>query len=74
MIGSTASRLKRAVLRDRQVSREAIMDRLFALWFRRLIYTQIWEDPRVDAEALRLGDTSRVFTVSSAGCNVLNYL
>lgn len=74
MIGSTASRLKRAVLRDRQVPREAIMDRLFAFWFRRLIYTQIWEDPRVDAEALRLGDTSRVFTVSSAGCNVLNYL
>lgn len=41
MIGSTASRLKRAVLRDRQVPREAIMDRLFAFWFRRLIYTQI---------------------------------
>lgn len=74
MLGSTASRLKQAVLRGRQVSREAIMDRLFALWFRRLVYTQIWEDPRVDAEALRLDDTSRVFTVSSAGCNLLNYL
>ncbi len=74
MIGSTASRLKRAVLRSRQVSREAIMDRLFALWFRRLVYTQIWEDPRVDAEALHLDDTSHVFTISSAGCNVLNYL
>lgn len=50
------------------------MDRLFALWFRRLVYTQIWEDPRVDARALRLDDTSRVLTISSAGCNVLNYL
>ncbi len=51
-----------------------MLERLFTLWFQGLVYTQIWEDPRVDAEALRLDDTSRIVTISSAGCNVLNYL
>lgn len=49
-------------------------ERLFTAWFNRFVYTQIWEDPRVDAEALSLNEDSRVLTISSAGCNVLNYL
>jgi len=71
---STTSRLGQAVHRHEALSTDGLLERLFTLWFRGLVYTQIWEDPRVDAEALRLDDTSRILTISSAGCNVLNYL
>jgi S-adenosylmethionine-diacylglycerol 3-amino-3-carboxypropyl transferase len=74
MSDSTVARLKRAVHRNRRLSREGLLERLFTLWFQGLVYTQIWEDPRVDAEALQLDDASRILTISSAGCNVLNYL
>ena len=67
-------RLSRVVHKDQAWSTTGLRERLFTLWFRGLVYTQIWEDPRVDAEALRLGSTSRVLTIASAGCNVLNYL
>jgi S-adenosylmethionine-diacylglycerol 3-amino-3-carboxypropyl transferase len=74
MSDSTVARLRRAVQQNRPLSREGLLERLFTVWFQGLVYTQIWEDPRVDAQALRLDDTSRVLTISSAGCNVLNYL
>lgn len=74
MSESTVARLKRAVHRNRRFSRKGALERLFTLWFQGLVYTQIWEDPRVDAKALRLDETSRILTISSAGCNVLNYL
>jgi S-adenosylmethionine-diacylglycerol 3-amino-3-carboxypropyl transferase len=74
MSDSTVARLKRAVHRNRPFTRRGALERLFTLWFQGLVYTQIWEDPRVDAAALQLDDTSRILTISSAGCNVLNYL
>jgi S-adenosylmethionine-diacylglycerol 3-amino-3-carboxypropyl transferase len=74
MPDSTVARLKRAVHRNQTLSRDGLLERLFTFWFQGLVYTQIWEDPRVDAEALQLDDTSRILTISSAGCNVLNYL
>jgi S-adenosylmethionine-diacylglycerol 3-amino-3-carboxypropyl transferase len=74
MSDSTAARLKRAVHQNRPLSRDGLLERLFTVWFRGLVYTQIWEDPRVDARALRLDSSSRILTISSAGCNVLNYL
>jgi S-adenosylmethionine-diacylglycerol 3-amino-3-carboxypropyl transferase len=40
----------------------------------RLIYNTCWEDPRVDRELLRLTPESRVVAITSAGCNVLDYL
>lgn len=55
-------------------SRKGFLDRLFTQWFNRLVYPQIWEDPRVDIEALQIDKHSRIFTISSGGCNVLNYL
>jgi S-adenosylmethionine-diacylglycerol 3-amino-3-carboxypropyl transferase len=55
-------------------SSRGILDRLFNLSFGRFVYNQIWEDPVVDAEALRLDANSRMVTISSGGCNVLNYL
>ena len=48
--------------------------KLFAVWFDAFVYNQIWEDPRVDLQALRLDDKSRILTISSGGCNALNYL
>jgi len=74
MPDSTVSRLKDAVHRSPRTSREGVLERLFTLWFQGLVYTQIWEDPKVDAAALNLDPTSRILTISSAGCNVLNYL
>ena len=71
---STTSRLKRAVHRNTRTSRDGVLERLFTLWFRGFVYTQIWEDPVVDAKALQLGPDSRILTISSGGCNVLNYL
>jgi S-adenosylmethionine-diacylglycerol 3-amino-3-carboxypropyl transferase len=51
-----------------------IWDRLFAFWFRRLVYTQIWEDPVADLAALRLAVGSTIVTIASGGCNALSYL
>ena len=47
---------------------------MFTMWFKGFVYNQIWEDPRVDAEALGIGPESQLLTISSGGCNVLNYL
>lgn len=55
-------------------SRKGMMQRLFALWFDAFVYNQIWEDPRVDLQALELDGNSRILTISSGGCNALNYL
>lgn len=74
MSDSTVARLKRAVQKNQPFTRQGALERLFTLWFQGLVYTQIWEDPRIDAKALQLDETSRILTISSAGCNVLNYL
>lgn len=52
----------------------SLKERLFAYWFQRLVYTQIWEDPVVDMEALQLGRLDHVVTIASGGCNALSYL
>jgi len=51
-----------------------ILDGLYAFWLRRLVYTQIWEDPEADLAALRLPVGSTIVTISSGGCNALSYL
>lgn len=70
----TSLALKRAVHRSPFASASGLLERLFTLWFARLVYTQIWEDPRVDREALALTPESRVVAIASAGCNALAYL
>jgi S-adenosylmethionine-diacylglycerol 3-amino-3-carboxypropyl transferase len=67
-------RLKQAVRRHRALSREGLLERLFERLFRGLVYTQIWEDPEVDLEALALTPDCHVVTIASGGCNVLSYL
>ena len=63
-----------AVRNSRGKAEETVWDRLFAFWFRRLVYTQIWEDPEADLAALRLPVGSTIVTISSGGCNALSYL
>jgi len=67
-------RLKEAVRRHPALSREGLLERLFEKLFRGLVYTQIWEDPEIDLEALALQPDSHVVAIASGGCNVLSYL
>lgn len=71
---ATKDLLNSAVNNTSLLSRKGILDRLFTKWFDRLVYPQIWEDPEVDIRALELDQHSRIFTISSGGCNALNYL
>lgn len=66
--------IARAVLQGRKIGTRGLLDRMFAAWFQNFVYNQIWEDPDVDLEALCLDRASRVVTIASGGCNVLNYL
>jgi len=63
-----------AVRNSRGLDEATVWDRLFAFWFRRLVYTQIWEDPEADLAALQLPLGSTIVTISSGGCNALSYL
>ena len=47
---------------------------MFERLFRGLVYTQIWEDPEIDLEALALDGDCHVVAIASGGCNVLSYL
>jgi len=71
---TTEAHLRKAVHHHRLASRRGMLERMFTMWFRGFVYNQIWEDPRVDAAALGLGPDSSLLTISSGGCNVLNYL
>jgi S-adenosylmethionine-diacylglycerol 3-amino-3-carboxypropyl transferase len=68
------SRLKLAVRRHRALSREGLLEQVFERLFRGLVYTQIWEDPEVDLEALQLRPDNHIVAIASGGCNVLSYL
>src|SRR4030081_1593808 len=63
-----------AVRNSKGEDESTVWDRLFAFWFQRLVYTQIWEDPEADLAALRLSLGSTIVTISSGGCNALSYL
>jgi S-adenosylmethionine-diacylglycerol 3-amino-3-carboxypropyl transferase len=63
-----------AVRNGRAHDDSTVWDRIFAFWFRRLLYTQIWEDPEADLAALQLPLGSTIVTISSGGCNALSYL
>jgi S-adenosylmethionine-diacylglycerol 3-amino-3-carboxypropyl transferase len=68
------SRLIADVVRSRDEAEATVWGRLYAFWLRRLVYTQIWEDPVADLAALRLPIGSTIVTLSSGGCNALSYL
>ena len=66
--------LDRAAHQRPATTKRGALERLFTLMFKGFVYNQIWEDPAVDLEALRLGPEHRLITIASGGCNVLNYL
>src|SRR5216683_1803915 len=68
------SMINAAVRRQDSNRIEALLDSVFAFWFTRFVYNQIWEDPAVDLAALAIDSSCRVVTIASGGCNVLNYL
>jgi len=70
----TAQLLRAAVHQSPITSKQGLLERLFTAYFDAFVYNQIWEDPRVDLAALELTPESRILTISSGGCNVLNYL
>jgi S-adenosylmethionine-diacylglycerol 3-amino-3-carboxypropyl transferase len=71
---ATIAGLKAAVHRSKPLSRAGVLERLFTLVFKRLVYPQIWEDPVVDMKALDIGPGHEVIAIASGGCNVLSYL
>ncbi|MEQ1753836.1 MAG: DUF3419 family protein [Micropepsaceae bacterium] len=66
--------LQEAAVNHRLTSKRGVMERLFTMMFQGFVYNQIWEDPDVDMAALRLQPNSRIITIASGGCNVVNYL
>jgi len=69
------TQLMAEALRNHRTSDDTtILDGLYAFWLRRLVYTQIWEDPEADLAALRLPVGSTIVTIASGGCNALSYL
>jgi S-adenosylmethionine-diacylglycerol 3-amino-3-carboxypropyl transferase len=63
-----------AIQNEKTTSKQGFLQKLFAVWFDAFVYNQIWEDPQIDLQALKLDEHSRVLTISSGGCNALNYL
>lgn len=70
----SSNELLTAVKQKDSSKKQGVLQKLFAVWFDAFVYNQIWEDPRVDLKALDLDENSRILTISSGGCNALNYL
>lgn len=66
--------LQQAVCHSPPVSRLGFLEKLFAWVFKGLVYPQIWEDPKVDMEALAITPQCHVVAIASGGCNILSYL
>ncbi len=45
-----------------------------AIYSRALVYNTCWEDPAVDRQVLKIGAGDRMLVITSAGCNVLDYV
>ncbi|MGO9568075.1 MAG: DUF3419 family protein [Desulfomonilaceae bacterium] len=53
----------------------SVTERLFGLIHgNNLIYNTCWEDPRIDRVALNVTPQDRIMVITSAGCNVLDYV
>ena len=66
--------LKKAAETSPRSTKRGWMERLFTFFFQGFVYNQIWEDPDVDIKAMRIGPETRIITIASGGCNILNYL
>jgi S-adenosylmethionine-diacylglycerol 3-amino-3-carboxypropyl transferase len=66
--------LEQAAHQAPPITPRGVLERLFTLMFQGFVYNQIWEDPSVDLDALKLLHHHRLVTIASGGCNILNYL
>lgn len=66
--------LKDAAVNHKLTSKRGILERMFTLMFQGFVYNQIWEDPDVDMEAMKIQPHNTIITIASGGCNVVNYL
>ena len=73
-IGQSSQLLSKAVHRGARLSLDGLLERAFTFAFSGLVYPQIWEDPVVDMEAMRIEPHHHVVTIASGGCNALSYL
>lgn len=71
---SRNQRLRQAVHRHKATSAQGVQERLFTMAFSGLVYPQIWEDPVVDMEALKLKAGEHIVAIASGGCNILSYI
>lgn len=71
---TTREGLSAAVHRSKALSKRGMLERLFTMSFRGLVYSQIWEDPLIDIEALRIVPGDHIVAIASGGCNVMSYL
>lgn len=72
---NTKELLGSAVHKNSVISKRGFLERMFTLCFRGFVYAQIWEDPEVDLDALKIEkDKSKILTIASGGCNIMNYL
>ncbi len=62
--------LNRLVFRG-ESSWDALLERAI---FNGIVFNMSWEDPEMDRRALRTGPGDTVISISSAGCNPLNFL
>ena len=72
---TTREGLRAAVHRSRALSKRGMLERLFTISFRGLVYSQIWEDPLIDIEALahRAGRPHRGDRVGRLQCLELSH-
>lgn len=68
------ARLRQAVHRHKVTSRAGMSERVFTALFSGLVYPQIWEDPDIDMEAMKLQPGEHVVAIMSGGCNILSYV
>ena len=73
-IGQSSQLLSKAVHRGAGLSLDGLLERAFTFAFSGLVYPQIWEDPVVDMEAMRIEPHHHIVTIASGGCNALSYL
>ncbi len=74
MTATDASLIGEAVYQNRRLSRDTVLERLFARLFHGLVYPQIWEDPVCDMVALDLAPEDDIVCIASGGCNMMSYL
>ena len=70
----TKRNLSSFVHRAKNLTRAGVLERAFTLAFRGLVYAQIWEDPVIDMEAMRIEPGQHIVAIASGGCNIMSYL